>query len=60
VAELLAVEHPTRMRMIGVPDTFAMVGPTGRLRAKYGMSADAIIDACRTLLNQESSHATMS
>lgn len=50
VAELLAVEHPTRMRMIGMPDTFAMVGPTGRLRAKYGMSAEAIVDACRALL----------
>jgi transketolase len=51
VAELLAVEQPTRMRMIGMPDTFAMVGPTGRLRAKYGMSADAIADACRALLS---------
>jgi transketolase len=50
VAELLAVEHPTRMRMICMPDTFAMVGPTGRLRAKYGMSAEAIIDACRALI----------
>jgi len=50
VAELLAVEHPTRMRMIGMPDAFAMVGPTGKLRAKYGMSAEAIIDACRALL----------
>jgi transketolase C-terminal domain/subunit len=39
------------MRMIGMPDTFAMVGPTGRLRAKYGMSADAIADACRALLS---------
>lgn len=49
VAELLAVEHPTRMRMIGMPDEFAMVGPTGRLRAKYGMSAEAIAAACREL-----------
>jgi transketolase len=50
VAELLAVEHPTRMRMVGMPDAFAMVGPTGRLRTKYGMSTDAIVDACRALL----------
>jgi len=50
VAELLAVEHPTRMRMVGMPDTFAMVGPTVRLRAKYGMSADGIAVACRELL----------
>jgi transketolase len=50
VAELLAVEHPTRMRMVGMPDTFAMVGPTVPLRAKYGMSAEAIVAACRALL----------
>jgi transketolase len=50
VAELLAVEHPTRMRLVGMPDTFAMVGPTVPLRAKYGMSAEAIASACRALL----------
>lgn len=50
VAELLAVELPTRMHMVGMPDTFAMVGPTVPLRAKYGMSAEAIADACRALL----------
>jgi transketolase len=50
VAELLAVERPTRMRMVGMPDTFAMVGPTVKVRAKYGMSAEAIIEACRSLL----------
>ena len=52
VAELLAVERPTRMRMVGMPDVFAMVGPTVALRAKYGMSAEAIVDACRALLAQ--------
>jgi transketolase len=50
IAELLAVERPTRMRMVGMPDAFAMVGPTVPLRAKYGMSADAIVEACRALL----------
>jgi transketolase len=50
VAELLAVEHPTRMRFVGMPDEFAVVGPTTPLRAKYGMSAEAIIAACRSLL----------
>ena len=35
---------------LGMPDTFAMVGPTVRLRAKYGMSADGIAEACRDLL----------
>src|SRR5581483_9673512 len=50
VAELLALEQPTRMRMIGMSDTFAMIGPTGRLRAKYDMSAESIASACRELL----------
>jgi transketolase len=50
VAELLAVERPTRMRMIGMPDAFAMVGPTGKIREKYGMSAKSIVAACRELL----------
>ena len=50
VAEVLALEHPARMRMIGMPDEFAVVGPTVPLRAKYGMSAEAIAAACRDLL----------
>lgn len=50
VAELLALERPTRMRMIGMPDAFAVVGPTPRVRAKYGMSTEGIVEACRQLL----------
>jgi transketolase len=50
VADLLAVERPTRMRMVGMPDAFAVVGPTVPLRAKYGMSTEAIVSACRELL----------
>jgi transketolase len=57
VAELLAVERPTRMRMVGMPDAFAMVGPTVRLRAKYGMSAAGIAAACRDLLRAAESTA---
>jgi transketolase len=56
VAELLAVEHPTRMRLVGMPDDFAVVGPTVPLRAKYGMSAEAITAACRSLLNAGAAH----
>lgn len=50
VAELLATERPTRMRMVGMPDEFATVGPTNAVRAKYGMSAEGIADACREVL----------
>jgi transketolase len=52
VAELLAVEHPTRMRMVGMPDEFASIGPTNQLRAKYGMSAEGIVQACRDVLHR--------
>ena len=50
VAELLATEHPTRMRMIGMPDEFAIVGPTAKVRERYGMSSGHIVDACRALI----------
>ena len=50
VAELLAQEQPTKMRMVGMGDAFAMVGPTVPLRAKYDMSAEAIVRACKELL----------
>lgn len=51
VAELLAVEDPTPMRLIGMPDEFAVVGPTPKVRERYGMSAASIADACRALLD---------
>jgi transketolase C-terminal domain/subunit len=38
------------MRMVGMPDEFAVVGPTPKVRAKYGMSTDGIVAACRELL----------
>ena len=50
VADLLALEQPTRMRMVGMPDVFASIGPTNALRAKYGMSAEGIAGACREIL----------
>ncbi|MBT7756326.1 MAG: hypothetical protein HN732_03300 [Rhodospirillaceae bacterium] len=50
VAELLAREQPTAMRMVGMPDEFAIVGPTARVREHYGMSQQAIDTACRELL----------
>ena len=50
VAEVLAQARPTRMRLIGMPAEFACVGPSPRVRAKYGMSAEAIAQACRELL----------
>jgi len=51
VAELLARENPTRMRMIGMPDEFAIVGPTPKVREHYGMNAASIVAACQELLS---------
>ena len=51
VAELLAQEHPTRMRMIGMPDEFAIVGPTDKVRERYGMSRRNILDACLAFID---------
>ena len=50
VAELLAQERPTRMRFVGMPDEFAIVGPTPTVREHYGMSAGNIIAKCRELI----------
>ncbi len=51
VAELLAEEQPTRMRFVGMPDEYAIVGPTGQVRDNYGMSARHIVSACKSLVN---------
>ncbi len=50
VAELLAQEHPTRMRMVGMPDEFAVVGPTDKVRERHGMSRRHIREACLALM----------
>ena len=49
VAELLATRHPEPMRMIGMPDEFAIIGPTDKVRQHYGMSSRHIVDAARQL-----------
>ena len=50
VAELVAEAHPCRMRLVGMPDEFAIVGPTDKVRERYGMSAANIAEACRSVL----------
>jgi len=49
VAETLALHHPARMRILGVPE-FAQTGSAGFLLDRYGMSPEGIADAARTLL----------
>lgn len=50
VAELLAMECPTPMRMVGMPDEFAVVGPTPKVREGYGLSSAKIVASCKELL----------
>jgi transketolase len=50
IAAFLAEKQPTPMRFVCMPDEFAVVGPTVPLRAKYGLSADGVVAACRGLL----------
>ncbi len=50
VAELLSQRLPTPMRLIGMPDKFAIVGPTNKVREHYGMDAQSILRACLDLM----------
>ena len=42
VAELLAVKHPTRMRMLGVPGVFAPTGSSSFLLEHFGLTSEGI------------------
>lgn len=49
VAGLLGQRRPTRMRILGVPRTFAPTGSTEFLLAHFGLTADGIAAAARQL-----------
>jgi transketolase len=53
VAEVVAVEHPTHMRIIGVPDTFAPTGTAEFLLDHFGISADGITRAALEVVKQK-------
>lgn len=53
VAEVLAEQYPTKMRRVGVQDTFGESGKPAELMKKYGLTADAIVTAARDLLSQK-------
>jgi transketolase len=48
VAETVVQNHPTRVKILGVPE-FAPTGSAGFLLDRYGMSPDGIADAARAL-----------
>jgi transketolase len=53
VAEVLALEHPAPMRMVGVPDTFAPTGTAEFLLDHFASSANGIVRAALDLLKRE-------
>ncbi|MDE3163538.1 MAG: transketolase family protein [Acidobacteriota bacterium] len=53
VAEVLALEHPARMRMLGLPDTFAPTGTAEFLLDHFGISAEGMTEAALELVRNE-------
>jgi transketolase len=53
VAEVLAVEQPARMRILGVPDAFAPTGNAQFLLEHFGLNAAGIERAALDLLKKE-------
>jgi transketolase len=53
VAEVLALENPTRMRILGVPDVFAPTGTEDFLLEHFGLTAAGIERAAVELLEIE-------
>jgi transketolase len=53
VAEVLAENHPTPMRRIGVNDTFGESGEHDELLAKYGLKATDITRAVQELMKEK-------
>jgi transketolase len=50
VAEVLAENQPTRMRRIGIRDTYGESGPNEALLEKYGLTPQHIVNSARELI----------
>ena len=53
VAELLALHHPARMRMLGVPGVFAPTGSAEFLLEHFGLTATGIYNAALEIMAEE-------
>ena len=49
ISELLSVEYPVKMRMVGVKDRFGQSGQSKELLDYYGLDRESIIKAIREL-----------
>ncbi len=50
IAELVSVEHPTPMRILGVPGVFAPTGSAEFLLDHFGLNATGVVAAVKSLL----------
>jgi transketolase len=50
VAEVLAENQPTRMRRVGIMDTFGESGPNDAMLEKYGLTPQHIVNSARELI----------
>jgi transketolase len=55
VAEVVAVEHPTRMKILGVPGVFALTGSAEFLLEYFHLTAKDIAEAARELIAAKTS-----
>lgn len=53
IAEVLALEHPARMRILGLPDVFAPTGTAEFLLQHFGLTAQGIANAALELLGEK-------
>jgi transketolase len=59
VAEILALEHPARMKILGVPGVFAPTGSAEFLLEHFGLTADGIETAVKELMEETATEAEM-
>jgi len=52
VAETLAEHHPTKMRRVGIADTYGESGPNDAILEKYGLTARHVAAAAEQLLTK--------
>jgi len=50
VAEIVAQEHPTRIKIMGIPGVFAPTGSSEFLLERFGLTAEGIVSAAMQLL----------
>ncbi|MBN2668062.1 MAG: transketolase family protein [Bacteroidales bacterium] len=53
IAQVLALEYPTPMEMIGVNDTFGESGTPEELMEKYGLNAESIVEASKKVIQRK-------